>query len=71
MAEMGGQIGDEGLINGFVVSNTFKLPNGQHAHTTLVNGEILKVGDCVEAAVNEEFRGSVCQNHESVVPADG
>ncbi len=64
-AEMGGQIGDEGLINEFVVSNTFKLPNGQHAHTTLINNGLLKVGDVVSAEVNEEFRNSVCQNHSA------
>ena len=64
-AEMGGQIGDEGLINSYVVSNTFKLPNGQHAHTTLVNNGEIKVGDIVDAEVNEEFRNSVCQNHSA------
>ena len=64
-AEMGGQIGDEGFINGFVVSNTFKLPNGQHAHTTLINNGTLKVGDKIEAVVNYDFRNSVCQNHSA------
>ncbi len=64
-AEMGGQIGDEGTINGYSVSNTFKLPNGQHAHTTLVNSGTLKVGDGVQAVVNTQFRHSVCQNHSA------
>ena len=64
-AEMGGQIGDEGLIESFVVSNTFKLPNGQHAHTTLVNNGTLKVGQIIEASVNLEFRNSICQNHSA------
>ena len=64
-AEMGGQIGDEGTINSFNVSNTFKLPNGQHAHTTFINDGLIKVGDVVNASVNSQFRRSVCQNHSA------
>lgn len=67
-AEMGGQIGDQGIIslngNDFEVIDTFKLPNGQHAHTTNVTSEI-SIGSMVKATVNAEFRKAVCENHSA------
>lgn len=67
-AEMGGQIGDQGVLSyndvDLKVLDTFKLPNGQHAHTVDAT-KTIKVGDRVVASVNPEFRQAVCENHSA------
>ena len=68
-AEMGGQVGDTGeiLFNNqtFEVLNTFKLPNGQHAHLINLKTETLEVSDEVELRVNLELRKNICSNHSA------
>ena len=68
-AEMGGQVGDTGEIivnnNSYEVLNTFKLPNGQHAHLVDLKEETLSLNDEVLLKVNEEFRKDVCSNHSA------
>ena len=68
-AEMGGQVGDEGwiILNGksFEVLNTFKLPNGQHAHLVNLGETFIHNDDEVTLKVNEEFRNNVCSNHSA------
>ncbi len=68
-AEMGGQVGDQGAIyvgdNSFEVLNTFKLPNGQHAHLVDLNEFVLKTGDEVILKVDNAFRSNVCANHSA------
>ena len=68
-AEMGGQVGDVGEIilnNASVkVLNTFKLPNGQHAHIVKLDENVISLGDKVVLNVDEEFRNNVCSNHSA------
>ncbi len=68
-AEMGGQIGDQGQLiyndKAFKVYDTQKLPNGQHIHFVDLQEEVLKMGDVVEARVDEDFRIAVSKNHSA------
>ena len=68
-AEMGGQVGDQGEIivsnESFKVLNTFKLPNGQHAHLVNFGNFCISVNDEVILKVSEEFRNNVCSNHSA------
>ena len=68
-AEMGGQVGDKGslIVNNTSVEvlNTFKLPNGQHAHLVNLGEQKLSVNDEVELLVDEKFRNNVCSNHSA------
>lgn len=68
-AEMGGQVGDKGLIRyqnqEFIVLDTFRLPNGQHAHTIDMKDEFIQIGASIEAIVDERYRKAVCQNHSA------
>ena len=68
-AEMGGQVGDKGVIDYqnqvFIVSDTFRLPNGQHAHTIDMKQESIQIGATVKAIVDEQYRKAVCQNHSA------
>ncbi len=68
-AESGGQVGDQGLIKGtggaFEVEDTLKIQAdvfGQHGE--LVSG-VLKVGDTVDAMVDEDKRGRTIRNHSA------
>ena len=67
--ESGGQIGDQGTIiiknEVFNVLNTFKLPNGQHAHVIDMRSMILNNGDLVTLEVDEDFRSDVACNHSA------
>lgn len=67
--ESGGQIGDQGTIiiknEVFNVLNTFKLPNGQHAHVIDMRSTILNNGDLVTLEVDEDFRSDVACNHSA------
>ena len=66
-AEMGGQVGDQGTFvldgNSFSVVNTFKLPNGQHAHNVELGDLTVKLGDKIEAEVDEVLRNETNANH--------
>lgn len=66
-AQMGGQIGDQGILlyqeQNFHVLDTVKLPNGQHVHVVDFKEQVISVGENVYASVNEEFRKAVSQNH--------
>lgn len=68
-AEMGGQVGDMGYIQyqdqEFIVSDTFRLPNGQHAHTIDMKNKVIQMGATVKAIVDEQYRKAVCQNHSA------
>jgi alanyl-tRNA synthetase len=68
-AESGGQVGDQGIIKGaagaFEVEDTLKIQAdvfGQHGE--LVSG-VLKVGDTVDAMVDEDKRGRTIRNHSA------
>jgi alanyl-tRNA synthetase len=67
-AESGGQVGDQGALAAtgatFTVSDTIKL-GGAYAHVgKLVSGE-LKIGDRVEATVDERSRRATMANHSA------
>lgn len=59
-ATMGGQVFDQGTINGLSVTDVIKLPLGQYLHK--VEGTFLE-GEEVLAIVNEEIRNKVSSNH--------
>ncbi|CCV64268.1 Alanyl-tRNA synthetase [Alteracholeplasma palmae J233] len=59
-ATMGGQVFDKGTINGLVVTNVTKLPNGQYLHE--VEGEFNE-NDDVLAIVSKDTRNLVSSNH--------
>ena len=66
-AEMGGQVGDRGKINGgvgtFEVSDTVSLKRGVIIHQGKVSRGVLTVGDAVEVVVDEERRLDIARNH--------
>ncbi len=66
-AEMGGQIGDTGLIifdnKSFEVLTCFKLPNGQNCHVVDFKDQEIKVNDEVTLEVDEQMRHEICCNH--------
>ena len=68
-AESGGQVGDTGTLtvdgNKYFVSNTFKLPNGEHAIVVDLEDDELIVGDSVKLDVDEETRSATCKNHSA------
>ena len=67
-AEMGGQVGDRGVVinaAGEVVAEVVDVqnaPNGQHLHTLNVNAEI-KAGDTYKLEVNLAYHAAVSKNH--------
>jgi alanyl-tRNA synthetase len=66
-AEAGGQVGDTGLITAahsrFEVLDTQKTPEGVYLHRGKVIEGTFRVGDAVEAAVDEARRLSTMRNH--------
>lgn len=66
-AESGGQIADKGWIYtdqvSLYVENVQKSPKGQHLHYVKVKDGEIKIGDCVKAAVDTEFRNMIVKNH--------
>lgn len=68
-AEMGGQAGDQGIFTykgqNFDVLDTFKLPNGQHAHSVDFKNQEISDDDIVLACVNADYRLAVSQNHSA------
>jgi alanyl-tRNA synthetase len=67
-AESGGQIGDSGLLVGpmarFVVRDTQKIGTAI-AHIGVLEAGELRIGDAVEARVNEERRIAIALNHSA------
>lgn len=56
----GGQVSDKGTINGILVKDVIKLPNGQNLH---IIDEEFQLGESVLAIVDETFRNAVLKNH--------
>ena len=66
--EGGGQVGDTGVISGGDVSLTVldtKKTNGIYLHEVRVESGMLKVGDTVTLAIDEERRNSIKRNHSA------
>lgn len=67
--ESGGQIGDQGFFNGknkkFLVQDT-KIYNKSIIHIGKVILGSIKIGDCLSAEVNKEFRLNVSRNHSAI-----
>jgi alanyl-tRNA synthetase len=65
--EMGGQVGDKGIIRSekgtFDVINAIYLPSGGLALLGQVNKGSLAVGDTVDAVVDESLRLDIARNH--------
>ncbi|MFA5719619.1 MAG: alanine--tRNA ligase [Acholeplasmataceae bacterium] len=59
-ANMGGQVSDQGLINGYKVLDVIKLPNNQHLH---IIEEQFDLGEIVSLEVDIEHRHSIMKNH--------
>ena len=68
-AEMGGQIGDHGVLvgkNGVVtVSDVQKTKDGKYMHIGVVTEGEISVEDEVEAKVDAEYRQAICRAHTS------
>ncbi|MCS7462638.1 alanine--tRNA ligase [Paenibacillus doosanensis] len=66
-AESGGQVSDHGTITAgdlrLNVEDVAKAPHGQHVMTVSVQSGVLRKGDTVEAAVNQELREDIVKNH--------
>ena len=66
-AEMGGQVGDTGIIRSegglFTVTNTLKLGAHSMLHQGYVSEGIFSVGDAVTAEVDPERRADISRNH--------
>ncbi|HKV96315.1 MAG TPA: alanine--tRNA ligase [Gammaproteobacteria bacterium] len=68
-AESGGQVGDQGVLRTakgeFKVEDTQRRGGGAHAHLgTVVKGEF-KLGETVEAQVDEKLRAATVLNHSA------
>jgi len=65
--EMGGQVGDTGLISGvsgrFTVTDTIRIPPDIVVHQGKVEDGTLAVGDEVDAEVDEARRLDIARNH--------
>ena len=68
-AESGGQIGDIGTVtlrnHNYMVTDTIKLPNGQHASMIDFRQDLLRVGDRVILSVDEDVRLATERNHSA------
>jgi alanyl-tRNA synthetase len=66
-AESGGQIADEGILQGdgvkVFVKDVQKAPNGQNLHHAIVSEGVLKTNQQVKAMVNAENRSRIIKNH--------
>ncbi len=67
-AESGGQVGDIGYITGdgfkFEVENTTKTNDGVFLHYgKVVDGDEIKLGDCVKTVVDSKRRAAIARNH--------
>jgi alanyl-tRNA synthetase len=63
-SESGGQVGDVGIINGFVVCDTRQQKTGAIEHHGNAHGKI-SVGDNVVATVDTKYRKNVARNHSA------
>lgn len=68
-AEMGGQIGDHGILigkNGVItVSDVQKTKDGKYMHIGTVTEGSISVDEEVEAKVDAEYRQAICRAHTS------
>jgi len=68
-AEMGGQVGDTGIISlgnsKFVVNDCRKSPTGHFVHMGRMESGVLTKGEKVDAQVDRERRNSIMRNHSS------
>ena len=66
-AESGGQVSDQGVLEGegvrASVEGLFKAPHGQHIHLVTVESGELKVDDIVKAEVDRDKRLDIIKNH--------
>ncbi len=66
---MGGQEGDRGEISCpagcFIVEDTIHLRGGKYGHVGYMKEGMIKIGDTVTLAVDEENRTSTCRNHSA------
>lgn len=66
-AEMGGQVGDKGIIKGHsfeaYVYDTKKNVAGKTIHYVKVNSGVAKVGEEVELKLDTKRRNNICKNH--------
>jgi alanyl-tRNA synthetase len=68
-AESGGQVGDQGVIKAgagaFEVEDTLKIQADVFGHHGVVQSGVLKVGDTVDAQVDEAKRARTIRNHSA------
>ena len=68
-AESGGQVGDQGVLRfdggAFEVEDTLKIQADVFGHHGVLSAGSLKVGDQVDALVDEEKRGRTIRNHSA------
>lgn len=68
-AEMGGQIGDHGILEGkngvVTVSDVQKTKDGKYMHISVVTEGEISVEDEVQAKVDAEYRQAICRAHTS------
>ncbi len=68
-AEMGGQVGDHGVLTAgemtFVVRDVQKNKGGKYMHYGKVVSGILKLGDTVSAAIDEDRRRAIMRAHSA------
>ncbi len=68
-AESGGQVGDQGLIKTgaavFEVEDTLKIQADVFGHHGVLASGVLKVGDAVDAQVDESTRARTIRNHSA------
>lgn len=66
-AEMGGQIGDHGILQGnngiMTVSDVQKTKDGKYMHIGLISEGSISVDEEVEAKVDAEYRQAICRAH--------
>ncbi|QCT02052.1 alanine--tRNA ligase [Paenibacillus algicola] len=66
-AESGGQVSDQGVLEGegvrARVEGLFKAPHGQHVHLVTVEAGELKVHGAVQAQVDSDKRRDIVKNH--------
>lgn len=68
-AEMGGQIGDHGILEGkngvVTISDVQKTKDGKYMHIGVVTEGEISVEDEVQAKVDAEYRQAICRAHTS------